>query len=372
MMRRAPDAVRTGLLQWTLAAALAMAAHVFAGQGTATMSDSTQATEVLRGIDEGQLLGGSEGTLVADAYRLLAKVRWNGIALRVPSMVNLGSAQAVRIVVAVAQTAARQQEVVLGNNAVIITNGLDEFGRASTRLFPEPESKIPIPTRPPAPPPESSSTVKNVGSTSVQRVDLKAQGALPWRAGRYAVRVFAYDWVSEAAVVTLAGAAARGPASAPGAGPVVDTRTNIVGSWTGGVVSNTLPNFNKLSVSPQLAADGVALQLFARPVAGAGPVPVVGSLRMSIPGWRRPVGTGPIAIVHGFLVLARRGIVQPILVDIQVPLFHEGQSAPRDSFNGYFAFDLNRLRTERLPAGQYQVYLVVAEHTAGPYRLQVE
>jgi hypothetical protein len=337
------------------------------------MDNTTGAGAALLGLDERLLTMEHEDGLVREVQRLIARVRWSGMVLRAPKIVDIESAKALRIVAAIAQSAERGSEVVPGDNAVVIVTGLDVFFASSAALFPKPEGRTPMPKSSVTRAEESSDQARLIRSISIGHIDLKALELLPWQAGRYAVRLVAYDWISPVAILRLQGLAAD-EVKATKLIPVVDTREETLASWAGRGrgEANALPNFNKLPVSPDLTTEGVALRLPTHPVAATAAAPFAGTVRMSGVGLSRRAAGTPSAIVHGSLILARRGIVYPIIIDVPVPLFAEGSATESSPFNGYFAFDLKRLAGKPLPAGEYQVYFLVAGHSSGPHSLQLE
>jgi hypothetical protein len=291
------------------------------------MQPNQEIIEKLGQIDDLTLAGADEPQLLEQAYRVLAFTEWEGLVLRAPAAVALGREPGLPILVAWQHNAIREREVVLGDNAVVISNRLDGKGQWVTPLFPPSTLKIPMP-RPRRPPPRpSADAAEPVGSMGVKRLDLKSTGGIPWQAGRYAVRVVSFDWVSNTVPMVLTGPEASSPPPAPGLGEL-----------------------------------GLELSPLASPVARGGPIPVRGSLRLL---------AGPAAGVSGYLVLVRRGVLSPMVLELEIPI-RAPAGAPRGApVDAHFAYDLNSLAGGPLPASRWQVYAIVGRHTAGPVTLNL-
>lgn len=344
------------------------------------MSEAIATVErALAGLPDRQLKDTPAPQLRNDAMRAAARLQWDGIALRVPELVDLATDASLPVLAAVSQTAQRGQAVPLGRHALVVTMGLDHFVRSAVPLFPAPAHKIPMPPRtepPPRPdPPEPGETAapraQISGTKSFTTVDLRAANALPWAPGRYAVRVVVLDQASRTAQVRLAGGNAATPSDAL---PVLDTTPLKREAWAqrGRGEPNRLPNHLKLpNLSPSLGAPGVALGVPSKPQAAAGPVPVVGTVRLPVPGVAGSAAAdNPLAAARGTLMLLRAGVQTPLLFDLELPLYPLPQ-APGQA-EGHFAVDLARLRGAPLAVADYQVWFMLAEHLAGPYRLQVQ
>lgn len=364
------------------AAALALWLAVVPATGPAQdkenrMTEAIATVErALAGLPDRQLKDTPAPQLRNDAMRAAARLQWDGIALRVPEAVDLATDTTLPVLAAVSQTAQRGQAVPLGRHALVVTVGLDHFIRSAVPLYPPPAHKIPMPRRtepalkpdPPEPGETPAPMAQVTGTKSFTTLDLRAADALPWAPGRYAVRVVVLDLASRTAQVRLAGGNAKMPADAL---PVLDTSAlkRQALAQRGRGEPNRLPNHLKLpNLSPVLGAPGVALSVPGKPQAAAGPVPVVGTVRLPL-AVSADAGDTPVAAARGTLMLLRPGVLNPLLLDLELPLYPL-PTAPGQA-EGHFAVDLVRLRGSPLAPADYQVWFMLAEHLAGPYRLTV-
>jgi len=290
------------------------------------MQTTQQIIERLGQIDDATLVGADEPQLLQQAYRTLVFTEWEGLVLRAPAAVDLGRDPGLPILAAWSHGANREREVVLGDNAVVVVNRVDGKGRWVTPLFPPSIVKIPTPDPEPVPTPPADAATP-AGSMGVKRLDLKSEGGIPWQAGRYAVRVISFDWVSNTVPIVLTGPAASPEPRAPGPGEL-----------------------------------SVELGPLASPVARGGPIPLRGSVR---------VLAGPAALVNGFLVLVRHGILSPTVLELEIPIHAPAGTPPGAPVDAHFEYDLNSSAGGPLPASRWQIYAIVGEHIAGPVALNV-
>ena len=329
------------------------------------MQPIQQIMERLGRIDDAALAGAGEAQTVQQAYRELAFTEWEGLALRAPAAMDLGAGQGFPVLISWSHDAKREREVVLGDNAVVISNRLDGKGCWFTPLFPPRTHKVPQPGRrpPPVPTPDAATPA---GSMGVRRLDLVAEGAIPRQAGRYAVRVISYDWISNAVTTVLSG----GPQSPAAPGPGSEDR---LASWSvrGRGAPDALPSFVRGPRTPSLSGPGIAVSLPPNAAVKGGPVPVYGAVRLPVASGWRAGGAGPTAVEDAYLVLVRRGFPSPLILDIEVPLWAPAGAAPGTLAEGCFAYDLAALAGGRLTASLWQVYAILGASIAGPSPLNV-
>lgn len=318
------------------------------------MQPTQQIIERLGRIDDATLVGADESELLQQAYRALAFTEWEGLVLRAPASVDLNRGHGLPILVAWQQSANREREVVLGDNAVVIAERLGGKGLWVTPLFPPSILKIPKPGPRPSPKP-SADAAEPAGSMGVRRLDLIAERGLPQQAGRYAVRVISFDWISNTVPVVVRGPEAPAEPAAP-----AKTAAGRLASWG-----------QRGPRSPAAAGIGVALSPFPPAVPRRGPIPAYGVLRVpASPAWLA-AGEGPAAVLDGFLVLVRRGILGPVVLNIEIPIRVPPATTPGMPVDAWFAYDLSALAAERLPASLWQVYTIVGGYIAGPVALNV-
>jgi hypothetical protein len=335
-----------------LAAGQARKPSIPTKKGVTTMPNGQNAAAALEKLTDAALLHGDASEVVQRAYALLAGIQWEGVALRAPAVADTAKDTAFPVLVAFSQSSARGRQVVAGKSAIVVVTRVDGAGRWMVPVFPPSLIKVPEAEEPGAAdvPIDDGST----GMTAVERLDLKEHETLPWEGGRYAVRALIYDWVSNTARVTLTGPPAAHPpaAAARPAEPPGNVNDPTV-----------FPNFIKSKYSPGPPAAGVVLRVPALPIGKGKPVPVFGSARVAAP---------HANVVEASILLVRRNVLSPIVLDLTIPVFGQDRRVPGQMTNLYFAYDLNAVASAPLPAGGYQVYLVAGADTAGPYPLTVE
>ena len=201
--------------------------------------------------------------------------------------------------------------------------------------------------------------------------------------GRYALRVLAWDWASNAAVTTLD--------RADDEEPPVDPRWSLddalavhapLEAWRRSGAA--LPTAARTTVSPVVDGEGLALSLPARLSAGATSVTAYGSLRVAlppeapvVPGWRVPpadpgVAVGlPVALFSATILFVYLDELKPRRVDFTIPVYADAPAGPGDVVEAWFGFDLAPLLRFPLPSGDHCAYLLVGEHLSGPHRIEV-
>jgi hypothetical protein len=323
---------------------------------TANMQSTQTAVDALSRIPEARLLADPSDATEA-AYDALQGVTFDGIAVRAQAVV---AKDRVPVLVCIAQSAARSNEVPAGDNAVIIVNRVDGAGAWSVPLYPARSEKIPrrAPSAPP-PPPAGGEAAQPLGSTAVQYLDLGSAQGMRWEAGSYALRVISYDWRSNTVPIQMRDAAA--PAASQDQAAREAQRLKFAQSGRG--AADSLPHFVRSARSPALEGTGIAAAFPEAAAASGATLPVYGTVRLPPKPAR---GDGPIAVETGYIVLARRGSLAPIALPLDVPLY-----AGSGAMEGYFAYDLSKLAANPLPPAEYAAYFVLGEHTAGPYRIAI-
>jgi hypothetical protein len=318
------------------------------------MQTHQQVVEALARITDEALLGTPRDDLVERAYQALDGVSFDGIALRAPQRIDLPKNASAPILLVAAQDAQRAGGVPLPANAFFLITHVGPGGQAVSPAFPAPAHKIPLPNQKTPPPPSSPSPTAR--TTGVEFRDLHAAKALPWEAGRYAVRVLAWDWTSNVVTITLAGDASAKPAS--------------VAAASGPAEPGALPSFLKVAESPALSGAGVALALPSTPVKAGTPVVARGSLRLAADSeW--PKTADGTTVVPATVVLTRLGILTPILIELRIPLPAGTNLSSGAEVNAYFSIDLGKSVRAPLSAVDYRAWLVSGEHASGPVPLQI-
>ncbi|MCC6558885.1 MAG: hypothetical protein IT372_38645 [Polyangiaceae bacterium] len=319
------------------------------------MQTLQEVVEALGRIPDEALLEGRAPDLAQRGYDALDDVEFEGLALRAPARVEMRKRTSVPALVATEQGAERTRQVPLAHNACFLVTRLGRGDRWASPAFPPPPGKRPgPPTKQPSPARPVDPTMRVQG---VELRDLREIGALPWEPGRYAVRILAWDWQSNTVPIALDGdAAAPRPARVVAASGAPGT-------------PDSLPSFVRGPGSPTLEGAGTALSLPSAPVQEGAPVVARGALRLEADAeWPRTAEGG--AVIPAHVVLARLGIVMPIVLDLYLPVSAAGNPAPGAAVEAYFSVDLDKLAPSPLPAADYQVYLIAGEHVSAPAALR--
>jgi hypothetical protein len=315
------------------------------------MRSHSQAVAALAQVTDEALFGTPKDDLVDRVYALLGRVSFDGIALRAPARIEMEQRSTVPLVVVIERGDERARSVPLRDNAIVLVTRDASAESWATEAFPVPEGKIPPRVKVPhdPPPPDPTKRMKKVDLR-----DLRAAGALPWRPGRYVVRLLAWDWMSNPVAIAVTDAAAAPPARV------------VVASVPAGAEGP--PHFTRTPESPALEAPGVALALPSAPVQIGAPVLASGSLRLAPePGWPRTAEGA--SVVPATLVLVRLGVPVPLLINLRIPL--QAGARPGSEVESHFFLDLSKSAARPLAAAEYRAWLVSGEHASGAVPLRL-
>jgi hypothetical protein len=328
---------------------------------TANMQSTQTAVDALSGIPDARLLAAEPGEATEAAYGALQGVAFDGIALRAPAAVARDAHSRIPLLVCISQSAARSGETPPGDNAVVIANRVDGAGSWIVPVYPRRPEKIPKPgARQAPPPPEGGEAARPARSTGAQYLDLRAAQGLPWEAGRYAIRVIAYDWRSNTVPIEIRDGNAASPQ-----GEAAREALRLKWAQAGRGTADALPHFVRSAQSPALDGIGIAAAFPQARAPSGGPLPLYGAVRLPS---KSPRTDGPLAVEAGHVFLARRGSVEPIVLTFGVPLY----AGAGGTMEVYFAYDLGAIAKDPMPPAEYAAYFVLGEHTAGPYRITIQ
>lgn len=330
------------------------------------MENRQEVIDALQQIDDGALLSLAEDDLTDRAYDALAVLSFQGIVLRAPQQVDLSQQGPLPVLAAISQSGERAADIPMPDNAILICTRFGSRGRWLSPLFPTQFDKIPPLHQPiDVAQPVLEETDVPLSITAVEYLDLQQMGVGSSTTGLYDLRVISWDWLSNTVIIEVDNAEKPSdshfePFAASGGEPSQEKQTDA-----GPVPS--LPCFEETPLSPTVEPTGIALSVPSSPVALGQPIPVYGTSRLPFRAEMGQAREDSTLIVPGILVLARKGILNPILLDIDIPLVQDAPS----STHGWFAYDLNMLAGNSLPAAEYRVYVLAAGHSAGPYVLEV-
>lgn len=247
---------------------------------------------------------------------------------------------------------------------------------------PGPVNKNPRPRKPPVPPPWPAPRAGEATLTGVVLEQAGRRLSLPPR-GAVAVRVLAWDWVSNTSLVQLE----REP-EMPGEGwrhHLDEARAlhlRVVAAAESGAALRHGPGPD----SPRLEGPGAALALAQQWPADDDSLMVHGTVGQKIDvgnlvleRWRVPPDPAqappaaaelPRAMINAALIVVRHADIDAEQVELTIPIYSAEPLQPGQPVQGSFSLDLARV-LPRIP-GPCMVWLVAGEQLAGPCPLLVQ
>ncbi len=283
----------------------------------------------------------------------------NFLALSAPRTVVPERRDDLPFLLASRQTGRRQWEVEHDLNARVVLSDLRTGAVMSERIFVRPKRMLtpdPSMSGPEPGPIEAASLITGVR----RRTGVAEIFNIEWRPTRYAVTVLSYDLASNTVPVEI-----RSEVRAPE--PVEP-----------GMPSPFLTSTAPAKYSPKLEGAGAAVALPSR-VSEDAPIPVYAAVnlpasRVALTPSSAPEDGGAGGeggrLLRATLFLLARDSEYPVQIDAAVPVTPREVGGER-MVEAYFGFDALAAAPEPVPAGDYQVYLIVGEALAGPYPLTV-
>lgn len=307
-----------------------------------------------------------------------------GLVLGAPRSIDTDRHDALPALLLTGRNARRAARLEWERNAVLLASDLERGPVFAAEAFQGNPDKSPddAPRGEPelAPAAEPQDDPLGAGNTAgTAWFDFRALLELPWRSGRLALRVIEFDTASNPVLVSLSSKAASA-AELPAAQAIdLVRRLREVGQS-----AHRLPAFFRSPKTPPLAAPGVALALdVAEGRAGAGPLPVHGSIRLEVPramivepaaiDLARPRAERPPSAVIGAMVLVlKENRPAPIQIPLQIPVWVEAQLHPGVAVEAAFSIDLAVALPELVLPGHYQVYLAAGPYLSAPQALRLQ
>jgi len=300
-----------------------------------------------------------EAALASVEARLLS-VDFLGSRLRAPERVDVTAQQELPLLYARRATGQRDWEVAPSLNTILVAVDLERGGVYHGWAFRPRKRHAPdsLPrSRQGAPPEETDRTSINA---QVVRLEARELLGLPWRAGRYALTVISWDWVSNTVVVELT--EGNAPVAEPGDLSAEQARA-LLDVWrkTGAVSKNTA------FVIPK--SGGVTLSSPERIRRGTKAL-VQGTLRMPVPAGMTVTAVAATRDMAAFLpfglLLLRKDEPGPPLVMAAMPVPLAKSRRPEGVIVEQFGLDLHKVASAVLQPGEYQLYLVAGRYIDGP------
>ena len=341
--------------------------------------------KVLSAVTDEALLQSDYEQISDWTYSNLDPIEYEGIAIRVPSLVRAAKVGRFPAMVVVHEEEPRLSELPLGDNCFIVAHDLVRGVSLETPCFLSPAEKIPLPPSMIKIPPPLPGAAPETSKTVVEFVDLRQSLGIGNKGGRYAVTAFSYNWVSNTAVTEVSD-----PKTERQRVHIQDAIA-VMAIFSGSRTPSEerLPDYRKSPSSPSLSGLGAALAVQGMYTQQSGRLPVHGAFSVEIldewlvepltpdalgdlkPGDDTVYTRLPLAIVPALIVIARKGVPTPIMLDFKVPIMTDSGLKARDVIHGFFSVDLAAALPQTLPVGQHAVYLSIGPYVDGPYDLEV-
>jgi hypothetical protein len=313
--------------------------------GKRTMQSQQEIAATLMRISDEDLQRTPLAALPTLGYRALSGQRFEGLALRAAARVDIGTQHVLPLLIAIGQGSDRARQMPLPRNAFFFVTRMDRGDGWAIQAFTEPEGKIPMaPGKLPPLPPLSQS----VSVLGVEARDMQALGVLPREAGRYAVRMIAWDWVSNTVSVTLTGTRTD---SAPRA-PAPTTQ------WLH--TYRPMPERVLGPIGPERDQPALALTVRRDTTHADAPLVARGSMRMERDAdWpRSPRG---FRAIPAHLLFVRPNIAEPVVLSLLLEPSKKVAPTKADMVEASFSVELDAPGLRDMPVSAYQAYLVVGD-----------
>jgi hypothetical protein len=310
--------------------------------GKRTMQSQQEIAATLMRISDEDLQRTPLAALPTLGYRALSGQRFEGLALRAAARVDIGTQHVLPLLIAIGQGSDRARQMPLPRNAFFFVTRMDRGDGWAIQAFTEPEGKIPMaPGKLPPLPPLSQS----VSVLGVEARDMQALGVLPREAGRYAVRMIAWDWVSNTVPVTLTGARKDSAPRAP----------SPTTQWL-----HTYRPMPARALGPEGSGPGLALTVTRDTSRADAPLVARGSMRMERDAdWpRSPRG---FRAIPAHLLFVRPNIAEPVVLSLLLEPSVKITSKQAYVVEADFAVELDAPGLRGMPVSAYQAYLVVGD-----------
>jgi hypothetical protein len=320
---------------------------------------------------------------VSSLPREALSLRFQGLALGAPRVVDLASTQAVPALLIASRTAARSAELDWHRNAIVMASDVDRGDVFAGEAFVRDPSKAPDtdPRREQRKPAQATPPSQDAArgergdgnSAGTAWLDFRDLLKLPAESRRWALRVLYFDEVSNPALVEVKGKSASPGAMSPDDAAKLVARMRSAGHRDG------LPRYFRTPETPQLQSAGIAAAL--GPVAakgGARQIPLHAAMRLEVspqtliqqaavaaaPGQRPPAAVLRVMVL---VLIKDRNI--PVRIPLEIPVWSDRPLKPGDLVEAVFSIDLADAMPKAAAPGTYQVYVVGGRYLSGPHAL---
>ena len=215
-------------------------------------------------------------------------------------------------------------------------------------------------------------------------LDVRAIANIPWHAGRYAISLLMYDWLSNTVTVELQQNGKLLSAEQEQALQIPRTEALQLMQDYQRMATATFPafNFSPSAHTPKLQQQNLALTVsesvsrikrrwFVEAAARLKLLP--GNIVTAIESALASDVTQkiPYAVINLSLLVVQIDTPVPRQIAIQVPVFSAVPLKVGDEVDIAFHVDIKSALRSDLPPGQYQIYLVANDQIIGPYAIHV-
>ncbi len=316
------------------------------------------------------------------SHQLLMMKDFEGIVLGAPRKVDLGRHAQLPVLWLMRATQLRNWQVVLKRNATVVITDLLHgttalyyaFGggkRYDFRSIRASQSKAPPTGR----------HAESAGATP-HMLDIRKITNLPWQPGRYAISIISYDWLTNTVVVELE-AESKKPQT-PSRMPADQARTLVAKLHKASSDGKKPPqNFEANSLTPTICKPGISLSVPEKPISYGKGFQIQGAGKVALyPGAivEKGLSTGkeatgiqtPDAVIRCRIVLIELDrTTEPRNFEVLIPIHAKDSLTPGALTAFSFTLDVEAHLKYSLPAADYLVYAVVAEHITGPRKVSI-
>jgi hypothetical protein len=276
---------------------------------------------------------------------------------------------------------------ILGLEEVLLVASPLGRGIASVATVLEPPQKILAPDAPTLSPDRLP-----VRDVSVWPLNIRARLPFSLTAGQYGILLIERDWLSNVEFLELQDAQADERKDQEKLYFLEDALAFEDRIKSGSGTSGESIRFDRDGRTPRLAGEGIQLSIPSQISVAGGDAVAHGAFRLPArrewivqPRFRNQKDPSsepfvwtperradtPRAIVNGTLLFVQAEITNPSRINLQIPVYADGEPKPGDLVEGWFHVDLGKALTEPLSEDTYWVYFLVADHVDGPHRIVV-
>jgi len=164
------------------------------------MTPISEIAYALKSIDT-ELFFGPKKYLTKEVRSVIRGMKFDGVAIQAPQKINVESTGIAPLLIVLSHDAKRRNEVPLGDNSFVVCKDIITDISWKVPLFSTPRGKIPMPADQMPPPPLKPSL--SIRTTVIKTIDLHDNANLPWKPGKFSVKIVIKDWESNEVNIEL-------------------------------------------------------------------------------------------------------------------------------------------------------------------------